>query len=59
MKQELNKNCIYFFHLKIFIEGVSVVAQWVKNWHIVCEDVISIPSLTQWVKDPVLPQVVA
>ena len=30
------------------------MAQQVKNRHSVCEDVGSIPGLSQWVKDPAL-----
>ena len=39
--------------------GVPVVAQWVKNQHSIRENVGSIPGLSQWVKDPALPQAVA
>ena len=35
------------------IIGVSVVAQWVKNLTSIPAD--SIPGLTPWIKDPVLP----
>ena len=35
--------------------GVSVVAQWVKTHHSVCEDAGLIPGLARWVKDPALP----
>ena len=43
--------------LKCTACGIPIVAQWVKNLsgH---EDVGSIPSLTQWIKDPALPQAV-
>ena len=35
--------------------GVSVVAQQLTNLTRMNEDVGSIPGLTEWVKDPVLP----
>ena len=38
--------------------GVPVVAQQVENPTIIHEDVGSIPGLTHWVKDLVLPQAV-
>ena len=38
-------------------QGVPVVAQRLRTQHSVCVDVGSIPGLTQWVKDPILPQV--
>ena len=34
--------------------GVPTVAQQVKNPTSICEDLRSIPGLTQWVKDPAL-----
>ena len=40
-------------------QGVPIVAQWVKNATNIHKDVGSIPALTQWVKDPALPQAAA
>jgi len=40
------------------MQGVPVVAQRVTKPTSIYEDVGSIPGLTRWVKDPVLPQAV-
>ena len=45
-------------HKKLHL-GVLVVAQRVKNPASIQKNVGSIPGLTQWVKDLVLPQVAA
>ena len=41
------------------VQGVLVLAQRAKDSMLSLWDVCSIPGLTQWVKDPVLPQAVA
>ena len=40
------------------MERIPVVAQRVTNPITIHEDMDSIPGLTQWVKDPLLPQAV-
>ena len=36
--------------------GVHIVAQWVKNLTSIDKDSCLITGLTQWIKDPALPQ---
>ena len=44
------------YYLKIkSILGVPVMDQWLTNPTSVHEDMVSIPGVTQWAKDPVLP----
>ena len=35
--------------------GIPSVARWLMNQASIYEDIGSIPGLTQWIKDPVLP----
>ena len=41
--------------IRLSLHGISIVAQWVKNPISIHENAGMIPSLTQWVKDLVLP----
>ena len=47
--------CVEMAIIKKSRSGVPTVAQQVKNLNSIHEDVGSIPDLTQWAKDPVLP----
>ena len=53
----MNNNYLAYIYIYIFFlhqnsgEGVSVVAQQVKDLTSLCEEVGVIPGLTQWVKD--------
>ena len=40
-------------------QGIPIVAQWVKSPTSIPEYEGSIPGLTQWIKDPALPQATA
>lgn len=63
MKNKINSKLFQIIYLyakshisdKILAVGIPIVAQWVKNPTITCEDVDLIPGLEQWVNDLVLP----
>ena len=44
-----------YLYISIRKKIVPIVAQQVTNPPSIHEDAISIPGLTQWIKDPVLP----
>ena len=46
---------VLFHAFKNVILGAPVVARWVENPTSIHEDVVLIPGLAQWVKDPALP----
>ena len=54
----LAHKCEIILHVLNSLQGVSVVAQQVKNQSSIHEDAGSIPGLAQWVKNLVLPQAV-
>ena len=54
------KSCFFFLSfLKYSLIGVPAVAQPVKNSTGIHENVVWIPGIDHWVKDPVLPQALA
>ena len=43
----------------MLVEGVPIVAKWIKSSISIHKDVGLIPGLARWVQDPALPQAVA
>ena len=54
VEREFKYNLKYKINIHLF--GIPLVAQRVKNLTSIQKDASTIPGLTQWVKDRVLPQ---
>ena len=55
MNDEIIKEIYFLFFLKNRISGVPVMAQWLTNLTRNHEIADSIPAISQWVTDSVLP----